>query len=156
MKKEPIIKNNKVKDELMKRVRAHAFEGDGNIDIEAANTLFGLGAHGANSALFGLPSKVKPVKNFLEEFKNAHPDATKTGKFLGETAGWMLPGNVIKGALKGVKGVKALPKIVNFLDKGKLKNIIADDLFNAAAYSGAKAVGEGENLTDSFRDLRTT
>jgi hypothetical protein len=146
MKKEPIIKNNKVKDELMKRVRAHAFEGDGNIDIEAANTLFGLGAHGVNSALFNMPSKNKTVKNFLEEFKNAHPAASKIGEIGGETASWFLPGNLVKGALKGVKGVKTIPKVLNFLDKGKLKNVIANDLFHTAAYAPIKAAGEGESL----------
>jgi hypothetical protein len=68
-------------------------------------------AAAANAALFGLPSKIKPVGKYLKKYKEENPDAAKVSETIGEFA------NVIPGA-GAIKALSKVKKVGDLFTKG--------------------------------------
>jgi hypothetical protein len=79
-------------------------------DKAAGDFLFKTLANAADSALFNLPSKIKPVKKFLDNFKNEHPTAATISSIAGDLAGSSVAGGA---AVKGLSKVGKLEKVLN-------------------------------------------
>jgi hypothetical protein len=99
-------------------------------------------ATAADSALFNLPSKIKPVKNFIDEFRNSNPKLSRTAEIVGDLAG---------SSIAGGAAVKGLSKV------GKLKKVLSGNKWtNTAAKSAAYGLGtEAPELVTKGYDSQT-
>jgi hypothetical protein len=68
--------------ELAKRIRDLAATQNRHKIKEGLKRAGGAAAAG-NEAFFRLPSKIKPVKKYLEKFEEENPDAAKVGEVVG-------------------------------------------------------------------------
>jgi hypothetical protein len=130
--------NRDIKNPFMKKfVDALLKPVDDMKTRERSNKVLQGVATAVDSALFNLPSKIKPVKNFIDEFKDSNPKLSRTAEIAGDIGGSLVAGGA---------AVKALTKV------DKLKKILqGGKWYNTAAKAGVYNVA-GEVPHQIFND----
>jgi hypothetical protein len=104
------LKNPKIKTLIIERL---------NQEKGRAKTLAGSAATIGDEVLFNLPSKIKPVKEYLDSFEKKHPNKSTIAKGIGFIGGGIVPGAV------SVKALGKIGKLGKILKGGGLKEAVS-------------------------------